>query len=320
MTRFQYVAMLAVVVIATALCSWGQFAISVSFGPPVLPVYAQPLCPAPGYIWTPGYWAWDPNDGAYYWVPGTWVLPPTIGLLWTPGYWGFVNGAYVWYDGYWGPAVGFYGGITYGFGYPGNGYYGGEWRGREFYYNRTVNNVNVTNITNVYNQTVPNNNINRVAYNNGPNGVQAQPTQQQIAARQQHHDLPTAAQTEHQQAARKDPAQFASANGGNPAVVATPKPGALSDPQAKRAALPPAPTPPANAATNKPGTQNNRHLRGQQNVPSPSAADEQATHTPPKNAAARRQAEPPQQQAPPPRMQQPQPQKEQPNKQQQPPQ
>ena len=167
MTRFQYVAMLGVVVIATALCSWGQFAIAVSFGPPLLPVYAQPLCPAPGYIWTPGYWAWDPLDGAYYWVPGTWVLPPTVGLLWTPGYWGFVNGAYVWYDGYWGPTVGFYGGINYGFGYPGNGYYGGEWRGREFYYNRTVNNVNVTNITNVYNQTVPND-INRVAYNNGP--------------------------------------------------------------------------------------------------------------------------------------------------------
>ena len=320
MTRFQYVAMLGVVVIATALCSWGQFAISVSFGPPLLPVYAQPLCPAPGYIWTPGYWAWDPNDGAYYWVPGTWVLPPTVGLLWTPGYWGFVNGAYGWYDGYWGPTVGFYGGINYGFGYPGNGYYGGEWRGREFYYNRTVNNVNVTNITNVYNQTVPNNNINRVAYNNGPNGVQAQPTQQQIAARQQHHDPPTAAQTEHQQAARKDPAQFASANGGNPAVVATPKPGALNDPQAKRAALPPAPTPTGNTADNKPGTQNNQHVRGQQNVPRPSAADEQATHTPPKNAAARRQAEPPQQQAPTPRMQQPQPQKEQPKKQQQPPQ
>ena len=320
MTRFQCVAMLGVVVIATALCSWGQFAISVSFGPPLLPVYAQPLCPAPGYIWTPGYWAWDPLNGAYYWVPGTWVLPPTVGLLWTPGYWGFVNGAYGWYDGYWGPTVGFYGGINYGFGYPGNGYYGGEWRGREFYYNRTVNNVNVTNITNVYNQTVPNNNINRVAYNNGPNGVQAQPTQQQIAARQQHHDPPTAAQTEHQQAARKDPAQFASANGGNPAVVATPKPGALNDPQANRAALPPAPTPPANAANNKPGTQNNQHARGQQNVPRPSAADEQATHTPPKNAAARRQAEPPQQQAPTPRMQQPQPQKEQPKKQQQPPQ
>jgi len=29
--------------------------ISVRIGPPALPVYAQPLCPGPGYLWTPGY-------------------------------------------------------------------------------------------------------------------------------------------------------------------------------------------------------------------------------------------------------------------------
>ncbi|MGO9892766.1 MAG: YXWGXW repeat-containing protein [Bryobacteraceae bacterium] len=43
--------------------------ISVSIAPPVLPGYVQPVCPAPGYIWTPGYWAYGPDD--YYWVPGT---------------------------------------------------------------------------------------------------------------------------------------------------------------------------------------------------------------------------------------------------------
>ena len=32
--------------------------VSVRVGPPVLPVYAQPICPGPGYIWTPGYWAY----------------------------------------------------------------------------------------------------------------------------------------------------------------------------------------------------------------------------------------------------------------------
>ena len=26
--------------------------------PPELPVYEQPLCPQPNYMWTPGYWAW----------------------------------------------------------------------------------------------------------------------------------------------------------------------------------------------------------------------------------------------------------------------
>jgi len=33
--------------------------ISVSFAPPALPVYEQPLCPADGYLWTPGYWAYE---------------------------------------------------------------------------------------------------------------------------------------------------------------------------------------------------------------------------------------------------------------------
>src|ERR1700683_1089112 len=60
--------------------------LSINIAPPVLPVYVEPALPAPGYLWTPGYWAWDGTD--YYWVPGTWVLPPSPELLWTPGYWG----------------------------------------------------------------------------------------------------------------------------------------------------------------------------------------------------------------------------------------
>ncbi|HEY6823410.1 MAG TPA: hypothetical protein VI195_03150, partial [Steroidobacteraceae bacterium] len=96
--------------------------VSVNFAPPPLPVYVQPPCPAPGFVWTPGYWAWGP-DG-YFWVPGTWLLAP-VGLLWTPGYWGWADGVYLWHAGYWGPQVGFYGGINYGFGYTGVGFEGG---------------------------------------------------------------------------------------------------------------------------------------------------------------------------------------------------
>jgi hypothetical protein len=87
--------------------------LSVNIAPPVLPVYVQPPCPTEGYLWTPGYWSWDPDYG-YYWVPGTWVEPPQAGLLWTPGYWGYNNGAYGWNAGYWGDTVGFYGGVNYG--------------------------------------------------------------------------------------------------------------------------------------------------------------------------------------------------------------
>src|SRR5579871_507102 len=129
--------------------AWGQFGvgISVNFGPPALPVYEQPPCPSPGYLWTPGYWAYGP-DG-YYWVPGTWVTAPEPGLLWTPGYWGWNGGAFIWNEGYWGPHVGFYGGVVYGFGYFGEGFEGGRWQGNQFYYNRSVTNINVTNVRNV---------------------------------------------------------------------------------------------------------------------------------------------------------------------------
>ena len=132
---------------------FAQLDIPVSYGPPALPVYEQPTCPAEGYAWTPGYWAWDPDYG-YYWVPGTWVLAPQTGYLWTPPWWGWNEGSYIFHEGYWGTQVGFYGGINYGFGYYGNGFEGGRWQGNQFFYNRSVMNVNVTEIHNVYNTTI----------------------------------------------------------------------------------------------------------------------------------------------------------------------
>ena len=156
--------------------------VAISIAPPVLPVYTQPICPGDGYIWTPGYWAYGDVDG-YYWVPGTWVLPPQVGFLWTPGYWGWGGGGYFWHAGFWGPHVGFYGGINYGFGYGGFGYEGGYWHGGHFFYNRSVNNINVTNIHNVYNKTVINNReTNRVSFNGGRGGINARPSAAEMAA------------------------------------------------------------------------------------------------------------------------------------------
>ena len=94
--------------------------VSVGIAPPPLPVYVQPPCPVDGYLWQPGYWAYDDPDG-YYWVPGVWVSPPDPGYLWTPDYWGYEGGAYGFHPGYWGVSVGFYGGINYGYGYSGWG-------------------------------------------------------------------------------------------------------------------------------------------------------------------------------------------------------
>src|SRR5271165_229899 len=152
--------------------------ISVNFGPPALPVYEQPICPAEGYLWTPGYWAFDPLYG-YYWVPGTWVLAPQVGFLWTPGYWGWGGAAFFFHQGYWGPHVGFYGGINYGFGYGGVGYEGGRWENNHFYYNTSVNHINNENIHNTYNTRVEYNSGNRVSYNGGNGGVNERPSSQE---------------------------------------------------------------------------------------------------------------------------------------------
>jgi hypothetical protein len=201
--------------------------VNITIAPPELPVYDQPPLPAPGYIWSPGYWAYGPYG--YYWVPGTWVLPPAVGLLWTPGYWGWRDGFFVWNAGYWGPHVGFYGGVNYGFGYTGIGFAGGRWSNGVFAYNRAVNNFGGVRITNVYNETVVNNiNVTRVSYNGGNGGLTARPTTQEQAAAQEHHIAPTREQTEHQQMASTNKALLASQNHGRPTIAATVKPTAFS--------------------------------------------------------------------------------------------
>ncbi len=203
--------------------------VSVRFGPPAIPIYAQTVCPGPGYFWTPGYWAWSDYDDDYYWVPGTWVLAP-IGMLWTPGYWGWDddNGYYLWRAGYWGPHVGFYGGIDYGFGYTGVGFWGGEWRGDSFFYNRSVTNINVVNVTNVYNRTVIVNNTSRVSYNGGSGGINARPTWEEQRYVRESHRAALGDQVQHERAARQNRQLFASENHGRPAIAATGRPGEFS--------------------------------------------------------------------------------------------
>jgi hypothetical protein len=222
----------ALVLLAISAVSSAQIgvAVSINIAPPELPIYEQPICPEDGYIWTPGYWAYGDED--YYWVPGTWVMAPEVGYLWTPGYWGWGDNAYFFHEGYWGTQVGFYGGISYGYGYFGNGYEGGRWDrdNGHFFYNQSVSNVNVTVIHNVYNTRVENNTtVNRVSFNGGNGGVNARPTSQEEAFANEKHIAPVAAQTEHVQAARNNPELRASANHGKPPIAATDKPGAFKE-------------------------------------------------------------------------------------------
>src|SRR4030081_3648280 len=218
----------AFVVLAVSAASYAQIGISITFAPPELPVYEQPPVPGDGYIWTPGNWAYGDDD--YYWEPGTRGMAPAPGLLWTPAYWGWGDNGYVFYDGYWGPHVGFYGGISYGYGYSGEGYEGGRWDNGHFFYNRSVNNVNVTVIHNVYNTTVVNSTtVNRVSYNGGTGGIRARPRPQEVAAAREVLIQALAVQTHHAQATRTNPKQGASVTSGEPGVAATLKPGAFKD-------------------------------------------------------------------------------------------
>lgn len=200
--------------------------IRVDVAPPPLPFYEQPVIPADGYLWAPGYWAWDPVAVDYYWVPGTWVEPPQRDLLWTPAYWGWNEGRYVFYPGYWGHEVGFYGGIDYGYGYNGDGYYGGRWNNGAFFYNRTVNNVENVRITNIYNETVVvHNTSTRVSFNGGNGGIAARPTPQQEAFGRERHVEATPVQRQQVETASRDRSLFSKQNHGEPAIAATPRAG-----------------------------------------------------------------------------------------------
>jgi hypothetical protein len=218
------VAMLAVAPRSVAQIAVG---VAVNIEPPELPVYDQPVCPGDDYLWTPGYWAWDPDAGDYYWVPGTWVLAPEPGFFWTPGYWGWRDTGYFWNAGYWGPVVGFYGGIDYGFGYWGHGYDGGRWDHGHFFYNTAVSRVNVTIIHNTYvdRSVIVNRTENRVSFNGGRGGIDARPTAAEEAAGRERHVGPVEAQTRNMDAARSNREFRASVNHGAPPVAATPRAG-----------------------------------------------------------------------------------------------
>ncbi|HLJ37271.1 MAG TPA: hypothetical protein VKT54_02565, partial [Steroidobacteraceae bacterium] len=107
----------------------------------------------------------------------------------------------------------FYGGVDYGFGYPGVGYRGGEWRGREFIENRAI----------VHNFTT-----NRVSFNGGQGGITARPTSREMAAAREHHVAPIQVQRQQERMAAQSREMRASVNGGRPPIAATPRPGVFS--------------------------------------------------------------------------------------------
>ncbi len=222
MLRFLRLMVLALLISVIPASSHAAVFISVGFAPPPLPVYEQPLCPEPGLMWVPGYWAYGPYG--YYWVPGEWVPAPYAGALWTPGYWGWSSGLYVWYPGYWGRHVGYYGGVNYGFGYFGIGFVGGMWRGGVFDYNTAVMRVG-SNIHSTYmdraivsRYTVARGS--RVAFSGGPGGIRHLPNSEERMAGREQHMGPTSFQTQRMNAAMQDRSSSFNVNHGRPNTLA----------------------------------------------------------------------------------------------------
>jgi len=59
--------------------------VGINLGPPPAPVVvAPPPAPYPGYVWAPGYWAWD--GYRHVWVEGRW-LAPRAGYYWVSPHW-----------------------------------------------------------------------------------------------------------------------------------------------------------------------------------------------------------------------------------------
>ncbi|HWE83707.1 MAG TPA: hypothetical protein VG267_02100 [Terracidiphilus sp.] len=257
MRQILRISLLAILGLVLYKPAFTQVAISVDFAPPALPEYDQPPCPEDGWIWVPGYWAWDADDEDYYWVPGTWVAAPEPGYLWTPAWWGWENGAYLFHDGYWATDVGFYGGVNYGYGYFGHGFEGGRWDHDHFFYNTAVVRVNTTVVRNVYvdrTVIVNNNTENHVSFSGGQGGVVARPTAREEAVAHARHVPPPAAQEQRRELARSNPQMRASANQGRPPVAATARPGETNGVAAKSAGAPY--HPPANRQNARPGNTN----------------------------------------------------------------
>ena len=86
MTRKFRVAVMTVALagaLALSACEHTVFWSGVTVGPPP-PVAFGPVgsMPAPGWVWTDGYYTWGGNR--WVWRPGRWVRPPHPGDVWRP--------------------------------------------------------------------------------------------------------------------------------------------------------------------------------------------------------------------------------------------
>ena len=71
----------------------------VRVGPPRRVYETRGPMPGRGYVWVPGYHAWD--GGRHSWVAGRWERPPRPRARWVEHRWVKRRGGYVLVEGHW---------------------------------------------------------------------------------------------------------------------------------------------------------------------------------------------------------------------------
>ena len=77
--------------------AFAQISFNIIVAPPA-PRYEVVPVMQPGYVWAPGYWAW--NNDQHIWVRGRTIVQRE-GYNWTPDHWVQQSGSYVRQPGHW---------------------------------------------------------------------------------------------------------------------------------------------------------------------------------------------------------------------------
>jgi len=176
--------LLALLLSVIPASSYAGVFISVAFAPPVLPVYEQPPCPEPGWMWSPGYWAYH------------------------VGYYGGVNYGF----GYMG--IGFVGGMWRGHDFVYNTAIMRVDQGRihNTYIDRNI----------VERNTIVNDR--HVSFSGGRDGIHHDPMPEERLAERDQHVAVSSYQAQHESAARSDRNSYFKNNNGRPSSLAVARP------------------------------------------------------------------------------------------------
>jgi hypothetical protein len=93
------IAGLAVVALALPLASQARVDVDINVAPPP-PRYEVVPAPRVGFVWAPGYWAWDNGHRRHVWRRGHYVRE-RHGHRWVPDRWAEHDGRYRYEPGRW---------------------------------------------------------------------------------------------------------------------------------------------------------------------------------------------------------------------------